>query len=109
MTTKKIEELPAFLTEEVVYPIDQGTVIDRYGTIIIEAPNRQESKTIEGIIGTLSTETYDTPDELFDTIIGNVSDEYIGRKYYDDRGNNVKEMSIRRGGGRDEDNPDISF
>lgn len=109
MTSKKIEELPAFLTEEVVYPIDQGTVIERYGTIVIEAPNRQESNTIEGIIGTLSNETYDSPDELFDTIIGNVSDEYIGRKYYDDRGNNIKEMSIHLEGDRGEDDPDISF
>ncbi|KAB1190478.1 hypothetical protein GJR96_16010 [Haloferax sp. MBLA0076] len=43
-------------------------------------------------------------DELFTTIIGNVSDEYIGRKYYDDRGTNPSAAAV---GPRDE--ADVSF
>ncbi|MGQ4555551.1 DUF5789 family protein [Halobellus sp. GM3] len=82
----EIDELPEFLETELTYPIDQPLVIDRIGPIEIEAPDAQETETISTIIGPVGQDTYASADELFTTIIGNVSDEYIGRKFYDDRG-----------------------
>ncbi|ELK47037.1 hypothetical protein D320_20409, partial [Haloferax sp. BAB-2207] len=34
----------------------------------------------------LGTETYESAADLYNTILGSVSDDYIGRKFYDDRG-----------------------
>ena len=78
----------ASLEDELTFPIDQDSVIRQVGAVEIEAPDTQETETVSTIIGPVGQETYASADELFTTIIGNVSDEYIGRKFYDDRGGN---------------------
>ncbi|MEF8824727.1 MAG: hypothetical protein V5A27_00015 [Halapricum sp.] len=99
----KIGDLPASLEGELTFPIDQSSVIERIGAVEIEAPDAQETETVSAIIGPVGQETYASADELFTTIIGNVSDEYIGRKFYDDRGGNPPAAS----GPTDED--EVSF
>lgn len=88
-----IRELMKFLEDDISYPIDQASVIGQIGGIEIEAPDRNETETVSSIISSVGEETYGSPDELFETIIGNVSDEYIGRKFYDDRGGNPPETA----------------
>ena len=99
-----ISGLPEFLEDALAYPIDQASVMEQIGAIEIEAPDDLEAETVSTIIGSVGQETYGSADELFATIIGNVSDEYIGRKFYDDRGGNPAEAAS---GPRDE--ADISF
>ena len=84
----KIRHVLEFLENELGFPIDQHSVIEQIGAIEIEAPDAQETETVSTIIGPVGQETYASADELFTTIIGNVNDEYIGRKFYDDRGGN---------------------
>lgn len=86
-----ISELIEFLEGNLTYPIEQASVIEQIGAVEIEAPNRRETQTISAIVESVDEERYESPDELFETIIGNVSDEYIGRKFYDDRGSNPGE------------------
>ncbi|WP_336339672.1 DUF5789 family protein [Haloarcula brevis] len=100
----KIRTVLAFLEDELSFPIDQHSVIEQLGATEIEAPDTQETETISTIIGHVGQERYTTADELFTTIIGNVSDEYIGRKYYDDRGTNPSPAAV---GPTDE--ADVSF
>ncbi|WP_435366055.1 hypothetical protein [Haloarchaeobius sp. DYHT-AS-18] len=100
----KIRNVLASLEDELSFPIDQHSVIEQLGATEIEAPDAQETETISTIIGHVGQETYASADELFTTIIGNVSDEYIGRKYYDDRGTNPSAAAV---GPRDE--ADVSF
>ena len=45
-----------------------------------------------GTFGSLGSHSFDSADALYKTIYGNVSDEFIGRKYYDDRGGNPAEV-----------------
>ena len=82
----KIEGLQAFLEAELTYSVSQASVLEQIGTMEIEAPDESETETIASIIDAVGQESYDSAEELFETVIGNVSDEYIGRKYYDDRG-----------------------
>lgn len=77
------------LEADLEYPIDLETVIERIGDTEIEAPDRMDSETVAGILGPLGQDTYNSPVELADAIIGNVGDEYVGRKFYDDRGGNL--------------------
>ncbi|WP_336021565.1 hypothetical protein [Halobellus salinisoli] len=100
----KITDLSDYLEAELTYPIDRENVIERIGSVEIEAPDAEQNETVETIVTNLGQERYDSAEELFTTIIGNVSDEYIGRKFYDDRGGNPPETES---GPRDEDN--VSF
>lgn len=88
-----IGDLPGFLEDELQYPIDQASVLEQIGATEIRAPDRQKSETVSTIVGSVGLERYDSAQELFETIYGNVSDEYIGRKFYDDRSGNAPETS----------------
>lgn len=100
----KIENLPGYFDEQLTYPADRATVIERLGEVEVEAPDQDDSETISTIIRPLSDETYGSADELYTTIIGNLNEEYIGRKFYDDRGQQTVDTSERL-----EDERDISF
>lgn len=100
----KITGLLTFLEDEFTYPVDQNRVIEAVGSTEVEAPDARETETIATIIGSVGQERYETADELYATVIGNVSDEYIGRKFYDDRSGVHEETAS---GPRDE--TDVSF
>ena len=84
----KIGELHEYLESELSYSLSHSSVLDRIGAVEIDAPDRDETEQISAIIGNVGQESYDSSQELYETIIGNVGDEYIGRKFYDDRGGN---------------------
>ncbi|MFB6151378.1 MAG: hypothetical protein ABEJ40_06190 [Haloarculaceae archaeon] len=70
------------------YPVERETVIETLGERTIEAPNGS-GETIAEIMARTETETYASPRDLFEEFFGHLGDEYIGRKYYDDRGDNT--------------------
>lgn len=88
----KLSSLQSYLAQEFNYPIDMRSVLEAAGSVEIDAPNSDDSQTIRTILTPLGTESFESADVLYDTIFGNVSDEYIGRKYYDDRGGNQLEV-----------------
>lgn len=75
-----------FLEEELSYPIEIDTVLEHIGDERIEAPNVGESESIHDLLDGVGVESFESADELNDTIHAMLPDEYIGRKYYDDRG-----------------------
>ncbi len=97
----EIGQLSDYLEEELSYSIGQSAVLEQIGSVMIDAPDAQETETVSTIIGPLGDQTYDCAAELFETIIGNVSDDYIGRKFYDDRGANPMDGPV--------DKTDVSF
>ncbi|KAB1187753.1 MULTISPECIES: hypothetical protein [Haloferax] len=78
--------LSAFLADELTYPIDVEGVVEHVGDVEVDAPDADNSETIATILTPLGTATFESADDLYTTIIGNLSDDYIGRKFYDDRG-----------------------
>jgi len=90
----QIDELPEYLESELTYSLSHDSVLDRIGTVEIDAPDRDETERISAIIGNVGQESYDSAQELYETIIGNVGDEYIGRKFYDDRGGNPADTDL---------------
>ncbi|WP_231512877.1 DUF5789 family protein [Haloferax mediterranei] len=84
----EIRELPALLESELTYPVDTGHVVDQIGNVELDTPATDTSETIGVILAPLGATTFDSPNELYNTILGNVSDDFIGRKFYDDRGAN---------------------
>ena len=67
------------------FPTDRSTVVEQMGATTIESPTG-EDETIEAILTRVDQDEYGSADELYDLLITYVSDQYIGRKFYDDRG-----------------------
>lgn len=90
----KMSNVLASLEDELTFPIDQDAVIRQIGAVEVDAPDAQGTETVATIIGPVGQERYASAEELFMTIIGNVNDEYIGRKFYDDRSGNPSEAAL---------------
>lgn len=86
----RITDLPPYLESSFQYPVDRHTVIEEIGDMDLEGPHSGHSESIQNILERLEEDEYTSVDELFTTIVGTVSDQYIGRKYYDDRGANPR-------------------
>lgn len=68
-------------TEE--YPIDNAELLDSYGDRSIELQGGEE--TLQDVLGPLER-TYDSAENVRQSVIGMVGDDAIGRKGYTDRG-----------------------
>lgn len=84
----KLNDLPDWIESEFEFPVTRTSVLEQAGEIEIDAPDYSDSETIATTLNRSGEEVYDSKTALLDAIHGNLSDEYIGRKYYDDRGTN---------------------
>ena len=67
------------------FPASRSAVIERVGSTELSPPDG-ESTTIRSIIERSEEEEFDSADELYDTLMTLVGAQFIGRRYYDDRG-----------------------
>jgi len=81
-----IGELQALLENELSYSVSHASVLTQIGSAEIEALDEDETETVSAIIDAVGQESDGSADELCATVLGTVSDDYIGRKFYDDRG-----------------------
>lgn len=75
--------------QKVEFPADRATVVDAIGAMEID-PAMDGSETVATVLNRAEATTYETPTALFNTIRGTVSDDYVGRTEYDDRGDTSK-------------------
>lgn len=99
-----LSELADYLETEFTYPVELETVLERVGDVRIGDGTADNPETVGSALGSLGPDSFDSADDLFKTIYGNVGDDFIGRKYYDDRGGNPAEVP---GGPSDEEH--VSF
>lgn len=78
--------LPEWIESEFEFPLERSTVVQRAGDRVVDAPDPEASETLATILERSGDETYHSTDHLLDAIWGSVSEEYVGRKYYGDRG-----------------------
>jgi hypothetical protein len=76
------------------YPIDRERIIETAGDTEIRAPTGR-STSIGDILERADTRTFESPRELHETLLTHLGDQYIGRKFYDDRGTNVGRTTAR--------------
>lgn len=84
-------ETRELLDRAVSFPVDHDTLVQRIGYRTIEAPNG-DGESLSDILERTGSESYQSPDDVYNAIMGNLGDAYIGRKYYDDRGPNHHEF-----------------
>ncbi|QZP38482.1 DUF5789 family protein [Halobaculum magnesiiphilum] len=81
----RLSETREAFADRLTFPIDRETVIERVGDVTLDAPNG-ENTTVAAVLDRSDPTTYESVEELHDTLVGLVDDAFIGRKYYDDRG-----------------------
>lgn len=75
-----------FLEAELSYPIGVEETLDEIGDVTIAAPNADGTKTIAELLAGVGEDEYGSADELTQMLHTMMPDEYVGRKFYDDRG-----------------------
>ncbi|MFB6130782.1 MAG: DUF2795 domain-containing protein [Salinigranum sp.] len=65
------------------YPATSEELIEAYGEHLIELQDGSES--VADVLGRVGSETYQRPEEVYETLFGAVGHEAVGRRYYSDR------------------------
>lgn len=73
---------------EFTFPVEHGTVVETLGDVEVDGPTNNP-ETVGEILGRVEEDSFYSADDLYDTIIGSVGSDYIGRRFYDDRGSNL--------------------
>lgn len=82
----ELNETEEFLEREFEYPVTLARVREEVGHVELDTPDEEDSESISDVLGHLDEDTYESANDLFETILANLPDEYVGRKYYSDRG-----------------------
>ncbi|AUX08055.1 hypothetical protein AArcSl_0402 [Halalkaliarchaeum desulfuricum] len=69
------------------FPAHRDTVIEGVGDVELDAMYG-DPETIAEVLSRTDQAEFDSVDELYDALITFVGEQYIGRKFYDDRGMN---------------------
>lgn len=73
---------------EFTFPVDRERVIETLGDVEIEGLTN-DPETVGDVLERTDADAFHSADDLYDTIIGSISSEYVGRRFYDDRGSNA--------------------
>lgn len=77
-------ELKQAIDQSVEFPITHENLIEQMGGMELIAPTG-DTVPLSKILTRTGEPTYRSPDMVYTSIIGNLDDRFIGRKYYDDR------------------------
>lgn len=77
------------------YPLENAELLDTHGSR--EIVLQDGSQTLETVLDPLEDATFDSADDVMQSVIGMVGDQAIGRKNYTDRGGVPSEDDPRRG------------
>lgn len=72
---------------ELTFPVRREQVIEQLGDLELDPPTG-DPETVGNVLGRTDVDQFRTPDELFDALVSFLGDQYVGRKFYDDRGSN---------------------
>lgn len=81
----RLPETRDLFARKLDFPASRDTVLERVGGTELSPPDG-ESTTIRTIIERSDVEAFDSADDLYDTLMSLVGAQFIGRRYYDDRG-----------------------
>lgn len=84
----RLPETRDLIVGEVEFPATCEEVEEALGDVYIESPLGSEEK-LKDVLGRCGEQEFESADELYDTVVGNVSEAHVGRKKYDDRGPNL--------------------
>jgi len=81
----EITEIRGHLDRTIEFPVGRTELIAALGDREVRAPGGGTTRLAEAIDRT-DERTYGSATEAHETIVGNLGENFVGRKYYDDRG-----------------------
>ncbi|QAU11687.1 hypothetical protein EKH57_02310 [Halorubrum sp. BOL3-1] len=81
----RLPETRDLFARELDFPASRTTVLERVGNTEL-APPDGEATTIRKIVERSEVTEFDSADDLYDTLMSLVGPQFVGRRYYDDRG-----------------------
>ncbi len=81
----RLPETRDLFARKLQFPVTRATVLETVGDTELHAPGG-ENRTIGEVIERCETEEFNSADGLYGSLMTFVGEEFIGRKYYDDRG-----------------------
>ncbi|MFC7137301.1 DUF5789 family protein [Halobaculum litoreum] len=81
----RLPETRTVFADRLTFPTDRETVVTRVGDVRLEAPNGEDT-TVATVLDRASVSTFASADDLHATLVAFVGDAFVGRKFYDDRG-----------------------
>ena len=86
--TMRLTDARDRFVSEFTFPVERDAVLDRLGDVEIDGPT-EDPETVGEVLERSGVESFQSADDLYDTIIGSIGSEYVGRRFYDDRGPNT--------------------
>jgi len=86
--TMRLTDARDRFVSEFTFPVERDAVLDRLGDVEIDGPT-EDPETVGEVLERSGVESFQSADELYDTIIGSIGSGYVGRRFYDDRGPNT--------------------
>ena len=83
------------LEDSIEYPANSNTVKETVGNVEITAPDIEKSLSISQLLEHMEEDTFSSSNDLSEAIHSLLPEAYIGRKYYDDRSDNVKNPDVK--------------
>lgn len=84
----RLSEMRDQFVSTFTFPVRREAVVENLGDVEIDAPTG-DPETVGEVLERAETTSFRSPDELYDTLIALLGDQYVGRKFYDDRGANT--------------------
>jgi hypothetical protein len=83
----RLSETRDLFVQELTFPAECEEVVAACGDVTLQSPGG-DNEAIGDVLARCDSETFESTDELVDTVMLWVSNDYVGRVGYDDRGNN---------------------
>ncbi len=87
MSEIRLSETRDLFSKELTFPATCDEVIQTCGDVVLQAPGG-DNESIGDVLGRCESTEFTSTDELVDTLVMYVSESYVGRTGYDDRGSN---------------------
>lgn len=81
----RYSETRELIDESIEFPISHESCVDELGEVELTAPTG-DSVPVGEVLNRAGEPEYQSSEMLYNTIIGNLDDSFIGRKYFDERG-----------------------
>jgi len=78
-------ETRELIDESIEFPISHESCVDELGDLELTAPTG-DSVAVREVLSRAGESEYRSSEMLYNTIVGNLDDSFIGRKYFDERG-----------------------
>ncbi|MDZ7688811.1 MAG: hypothetical protein U5J64_08855 [Halobacteriales archaeon] len=84
----RLSEIKEYIDSEVETPVEHDTAVEKLNGGEIDCPSG-DGKCMTEALERDETRTYETSTEIYESVMCYLGDEYVGRKFYDDRSPNM--------------------